>query len=272
MSASDHTTDSSSAPSSTPSTSTKSDSGPIICPGHSRPVPDLSFSLNTNDGYFLISSCLDNKSMIREGATGDWIGTFRGHKGAVWCARLNNSATQAATAAADFSAKLWDALTGAELHTLQHKHIVKSLAFSADGTKLYTGGHEKRLRIYDLNRIDADPTLLDDHKANITGVWTIGSDEQIIISAGAEKDIRCWDRRTGNVVRRLPTTGEVRYCQTSMDGKVLSVSITGKEVAFFNTEDMKLIKAFQMPREIDSISFDPVNQRFVTVSKIIKKN
>lgn len=33
-------------------------SAPLICSGHSRPVPDLHYSPVTEDGFFIISACL----------------------------------------------------------------------------------------------------------------------------------------------------------------------------------------------------------------------
>ena len=222
----------------------------------------IDFSTETDDGVFLISACHDKTAMIRSGETGDWIGTFEGHKGCVWGATLNAPATHAATASADFSARLWNAITGDELYKFEHKHIVKSVCFSKDCQRLLTGGSEKLLRIYDLGNIDAAPYVMEGSPSQIRTAQFTADDSLIMSSCADDKGIRVWDVRTNVVVTTLATDTPVTSIEITENGRYITTA-DGKNVTFFDAMTFTPVKKWTLPYEAESASVCVPQNRFV---------
>ena len=112
-----------------------------------------------------------------------------------WKISLRNifSCSRAATGSADFEAKIWCALTGDEMHSFQHNHIVRSVDFSADGQKLLTGGQEKKIRLFDLENTKTEPLTLLGHEGTIKRCLFV--DPNSIITIADDKTFRKWDLR-----------------------------------------------------------------------------
>ena len=146
--------------------------------------------------------------------------TDAGHKGAVWSAKLSEGdAARAITGSADFSAKVWDTYTGECVQTFTHNHIVRSVAVNSAGTQVLTGGHEEKLRLFDLQHIkgnSADDAQVfaprsgsDDgttHSGTIRSVvlgrGTSGA-ENVVVTAAEDKCIQWWDMRSMQPVYEL---------------------------------------------------------------------
>lgn len=211
---------------------------PIVCPGHTRPLTEVQYSPVTADGFFLVSGCHDKLPMLRRGDTGDWVGTFKGHKGAVWSAKLDRDAMLAATGAADFSAKLWDAITGQELQEFAHKHIVKCVDFSPDSANLATSGQEGKLRVFDLEsgalttEIDCAVERVGVNKT----VW--GGDPNTLITGSARGEVKVWDLRSSSAAVELAVDGLVMDIEfKEVAGAPLLTVASGHSVTLFNGQD-----------------------------------
>ncbi|CAM9571343.1 unnamed protein product [Scytosiphon promiscuus] len=246
---------------------------PIVCPGHSRPLAEVSYCPETPDGTFLISGCHAKTPMIRNGSTGDWIGTFVGHKGAVWGVALDDTGLLAATASADFSARLWDAVTGNQIHEFVHKHIVKTVHFAADRSKLATAGHEGILRIFDVASPSSAPTEITvfpgEETPKVSRVvskarW--GKDPNTIITGSSDGFVRVWDVRSGEKVRKVQVAGAVMDLEISWDKSIATVA-AGDTVHFLDTaEDFSELKRHTMPinfRNEGGASLHPGGKRFI---------
>lgn len=184
---------------------------PLVCPGHTQSVHEVFVTRQTEDGVFIASACQDRTAMMRDGSTGDWIGTFQGHKGAVWSAHLDPQATRCATGSADFTAKYWDATSGTELHNFSHPHVVKVVRIGGDdSSKLLTGGYEKKLRIYDLNQPDSEPTKFPETKDFVkTAMWHCSHPNIFYSGSPKEHAMRVWDLRQAECVNQIDLPGQL---------------------------------------------------------------
>ncbi|KAK5129436.1 hypothetical protein LTR08_003260 [Meristemomyces frigidus] len=277
---------------------------PLTCHGHSRPITHISFSpllsptgpagppsttSSSAPQYYMISACKDNNPMLRDGLTGDWIGTFIGHKGAVWSARLSDDAALAATGSADFSAKVWDTFTGEALATLRHEHIVRAVAFPPGPRPgmLATGGMEKKLRVYDLSRASngaaangAKPDSLPccevgagEHSGAIKSIIWSRADANILTTASDDKVLRWWDLRTPAPIATYtilapPTSCELTSASTSPATSPTTMSVAaGKNLYFFDAaRPGTLTKHISTPRDVASVALNGTQTKFVTGS------
>lgn len=226
--------------------------------------------------------------MLRDGLTGDWIGTFIGHKGAVWSARLSSCASLAATGSADFSAKVWDTFTGENLHTLQHNHIVRAVGFPGveRPTVLATGGMEKKLRVWDLNRpgsgmAAANGHTEDDsfyevgqgeHGGTIKSIVWSAADHNILTTACDDKKVRWWDLRSRSAIASHDVEGLIGSCEVTSDGiggrpdGTLSIA-AGKSVYFFDGgRPGELVMSKKMEHEVSTVALSVKQGKFVTGS------
>jgi hypothetical protein len=91
--------------------------------------------------------------------------------------------------------KIWDTYSGQSLHSFPHNHIVRSVAISpsASAPRLLTGGQEKKVRIFDIGKPDAEPDILSEggaqsHDGTIKSV--VWFDENIGVSGGDDRVVK----------------------------------------------------------------------------------
>ena len=191
---------------------------------------------------------------------------------------------------------VWDTHTGECLHTLQHAHIVRAVAFPMQNSPqiLATGGKENKLRIFDLTRSESSNTSsptspIDSPAPNGNGAATsyeIGpgvhgdaiksiiwnQDYNILTTACDDGKIRWWDLRSQHPCFEGTVNGPIGSCELNMlstvpnDPGILSVA-AGKSAYFFDgSAPGRLLKKVDFSYEVASVAVNSQTGRFVTGS------
>ncbi|KAJ8521013.1 hypothetical protein ONZ45_g2251 [Pleurotus djamor] len=164
---------------------------------------------------------------------------------------------------------MWDTYSGKPLHSFPHNHIVRTVALSPTSQHLLTGGQEKKVRIFDVGRPDADPDFLLDggtvsHNGMVKSVVWVG--DHTGISAGEDGIIKWWDLRSRSLTTKLTFPQAVTSMEYSAPTQRLVVC-SGKTVAFIPALPNGSTPAhtLTLPYTPSSASIHPVLQdRFVT--------
>lgn len=235
---------------------------PLVCPGHNRGIVELQYSQPGPEGVFLISACHDGTPMLRDGETGDWVGSFIGHKGAVWGACLSHNADIAATAGADFTARVWDAITGTCKIVLTQKHICKSVAFSTDSSRLITAGNTSSINIYDVEACEDSPVAFlsprSDVRTTVRLARYVDQSSNIVVSATSgeheEKVVSVWDVRSGSVERILPLGSVTKSGEITPDGKYLTITGDDSTLSVYDLQKFERVMQIPIPMYTESAS------------------
>jgi len=131
---------------------------------------------------------------------------------------------------------------------------------------IVTGGQDKILRLYDLEKPTTPPVELTGHNQPIkTIVWSSSSD--LFFSAGGDSHLRVWDVRTAAQVKvcELGEPGEsISSVELSTDCKLLTCC-TASQIYFLNSSTLEITKHVRLPKNLglESVSLHPNNTMYV---------
>eukprot|EP00850_Spirogloea_muscicola_P019770 SM000199S05397 [mRNA] locus=s199:56363:57782:+ [translate_table: standard] len=158
--------------------------------------------------------------------------------------------------------RVWDALSGDELHLFEHKHIVRTIAFSQDSRLLLTGGHERMLRVFDLNAPEAPPSTIEGLAGPVRCVTWHADDRLILSSLSDLGGVSIWDVRTKAVVASLATGSPCTSVEVSRDGRFITTA-DNFDVKFWDANSFELVKSYKLAVPVESASLYPAIGKFV---------
>ena len=108
---------------------------PILLKGHERSITCVIYN---RDGDLIFTAAKDNTPTLWLSETGERVGTYEEHNGAVWHLDVSWDSKILVSGSADMHAKVWMVETGEELASFEHSGPVRSCSFDESGRRALT--------------------------------------------------------------------------------------------------------------------------------------
>ena len=164
---------------------------------------------------------------------------------------------------------LWDAATGREVRQFTgHAGGVEGLAYSADGTRIVTGGVDTTVRVFDV-ATGAEVKKFAGHANRVLAV-AYAPDGKRVASEGQDATIRVWDVERGAQLKLFPGhvssgTSNLRF---SPDGTLLAAVGADLAVRLLSPDTGEVVRRLVGPvKDSESLDFSRDGRRLAAVSE-----
>lgn len=147
-----------------------------------------------------------------------------------------------------------------------HDGPIRSLAFSADGSRIVSGSEDKTLRVWNVSA-SGQPEFkkFQGHNGPVLAV-AFAPDGQMVASGGSDHTVRSWNLADNAIPKEISGhTAPVMHVGFSAGNQLFSVA-TDRTVRFWNLSDATMIRSFPLPATPMAVTMRPDGQRIAVSS------
>jgi WD40 repeat protein/transcriptional regulator with XRE-family HTH domain len=233
---------------------------PRVLRGHAGAVHFVALA---DDGRLALSGGLDGTLRLWETASGQCLAVMQSHRGLILGVAISADGHLAASGGDDGMIRLWDMTPrmmptmrestslqasgpqGRLLATLQgHAGTVTSVALSADGRLLASGGDDGALRLWETASGRCLATL-PGHLGQILSV-SVDDDGRLVASGGYDGTVRLWEPSSGRCLATLWAHDGGTLCNTlSADGRLVASGGLDSTIKLWEADSGRLLTRLQ---------------------------
>lgn len=252
---------------------------PYLLKGHGRPLTQVKYN---REGDFLITCAKDLQPCLWWAETGQRLGTYEGHNGAVWSCDMTIDSEFLFTASGDQTVRIWQLQTGKELFRFQQGEPCRAVNLSVgEGMMAFTTdafmGTPPRVNIVkldleDMSQQSATPILsIAAPKGRITRAFWADLNRALVTSH-EDGFLRKWDSETGKCLLEVQVHSDqsqdrqssIQDLQVSADGTHGITASLDKTAKLVDMETFETIKTYKTGRFVQSAAMSPTFDHVIT--------
>ena len=195
-------------------------------------------AMSPNSRYMATGGIYDKFIKIWDMLLGREILTFTAHTDEIYSLQYSPNGRYLVSSSEDSTIKIWNAYDYSLIKIITTQKPEVAVIFTPDSKQLVAGGKDSLVKFLDIATGNVVKTLKR-HKATVTGLAFLPSNDQFLFSCGSDSMIYKWDLDKGEMDRWYKEKGKVMGVWVSNNGKYMSSLSTDTMMNVWDLENKK---------------------------------